>query len=543
MTQGLVCKELKDINSKKTQLWATVAICSLFVGVGIPVWWKTTEVYRAELPYDAVSSLAKEKNVHFKAFIQLVNAVPDFQISLFASNLELELISKQVTSSVNLAYDVQVIDESNLDVLKRPVQTNTVKIVFELKDTKEFELLITKSRVIFCYLAKTKFRSESTLKSMQNILSQLIKDVIINEKRLNEVVLTSYGKTMPPSHDNFLRKAVKTNPKFELLFSLLCPEPEKVLADWNINDAVESLLTPMLRKLKPVFDFHVGSQVLYYTKISYNPTPLKENNTISLYYVTSDQLSHVINPIEAKLGSQLSSDPTLNFAVYITEKHQTPLYIKTEKNSYSKSNSFLVPRWGSMMFYNIENAKDFQGTLHHVVDVKFVIRSFLEHFRTLVGIPIFNDYFKHEQIHFEFPAFHGLTDWELDALMRLRAMENSASSIHSLESLSNLLTKVRNIVINDQIANEVYTAVDAITNAKSAAQNGNLSEFLRQSKQAFGASETAFFDPTLLELLYFPEDQKFAIYIPLFLPISLPLVLSILKWIKHYKQQSKAKTD
>ena len=82
--------------------------------------------------------------------------------------------------------------------------------------------------------------------------------------------------------------------------------------------------------------------------------------------------------------------------------------------------------------------------------------------------------------------------------------------------------------------------------------------------------EKAFFDPSLLELLYFPEDQKyvfivlhfkkcllfalslrlslrfcdfihrFAIYIPLFLPIGLPILGSLFKafkWIKAKRKQ------
>jgi len=532
-----------SINSKKTQLLATVTICTLFIGVGVPVWWKTTEVYRADLPYDSVSSLAKEKSLNFKTFVQLVNTVPELPISLFAQKLQLQLNSVSVHALVNMSYDVLIAEEIISDVLKQPVHANNIKIVFKLKDTEEYEFFVSKSRVIFCFLAKTALENETSLESMRNTLSQLLKNVIFNENRLKEVLLTNYDEILASTHDSFLKKAVKSNPKFELLFSLLCPEPERVQAEWSIDDAVKDFLEPMLNKLNPVFDFHVGSQVLYYTKISHKPTALYKNNTVSLHYFTPDQLSHVINPIEAKLGSQLSSDPTLNFAVYITEKHRTPLYIRTGENLYSKSNSFLVPRWGSMMFYNIENARDFQDTLHHDVDLKLVIGSFLEHFRTLIGIPIFSDYSMHHNVQFEFPAFDGLTDWELDGLMRFRAMENTASSVHSLESLSNLLTKVRNIVINDQIAEEVYTAVDAINKAKLDAQEGSLSDFLTHSKQAFVASETAFFDPTLLGLLYFPEDQKFAIYVPLFLPISLPLVLSILKWIKRLKEELKTKTD
>jgi phosphatidylinositol glycan class S len=53
--------------------------------------------------------------------------------------------------------------------------------------------------------------------------------------------------------------------------------------------------------------------------------------------------------------------------------------------------------------------------------------------------------------------------------------------------------------------------------------------------------EKAFFDPSLLELLYFPEDQKFAIYIPLFIPVGLPLLVSIKSLVKSFKKRKEEK--
>ena len=285
----------------------------------------------------------------------------------------------------------------------------------------------------------------------------------------------------------------------------------------------------------------MGSQVLYYTKIAYRPK-LQQENTTSFYYITQSQLSHVINPIEAKLGSQLSSNPTLNFAVYVTERHRTPLYIKKTDNTFSQTNSFLVPRWGAMLLYNIEGVTNMQGTVHHKVEMQRVFESFLEHFRTLVGLPSFASY-SVQNVMFDLPNSDGITDWELDNLMRFRSLENTASSIHTLDSLLKLLNQIKNMVINDEIAKDVYTAVNALQEAKKFSEAGNLSDFIKSSKQAFIASEKAFFDPTLLELLYFPEDQKFAIYIPLFLPVGLPLLISIIKLLKRYAEKRKVKSD
>jgi phosphatidylinositol glycan class S len=69
-------------------------------------------------------------------------------------------------------------------------------------------------------------------------------------------------------------------------------------------------------------------------------------------------------------------------------------------------------------------------------------------------------------------------------------------------------------------------------------RHGNLTDAFYSSKTAFVSSEKAFFDKSLLEKLYFPEDQRFAIYIPLFVPVGIPILLSvksIIKWFKVHK--------
>lgn len=167
------------------------------------------------------------------------------------------------------------------------------------------------------------------------------------------------------------------------------------------------------------------------------------------------------------------------------------------------------------------------------------MEAFLAQFRSLLGV----ESNKRENVVFEESFTEGITDFELDYLMRSRAAENIASSIHTIHSLAKLLEKIQNIVIKDEIAQLCYLAVDQINLAKNSLAWGKLNDALIFSNKAFEASETAFFDPTLLELLYFPEDQKFAIYIPLFLPISLPLISSLVNAVKIWKEKRKQKLE
>ena len=71
------------------------------------------------------------------------------------------------------------------------------------------------------------------------------------------------------------------------------------------------------------------------------------------------------------------------------------------------------------------------------------------------------------------------------------------------------------------LSKEVFEAVEDYGNAVKLAVNSNLESAFEKSQKSFMSSEKAFFDDTLLALLYFPEDQKYAIYIPLFLPVAI----------------------
>jgi phosphatidylinositol glycan class S len=54
------------LTDKKTQALAALSIGLICVVIGLPVWWKTTEVYRVHLPYSDIASL---ENLQASKFI------------------------------------------------------------------------------------------------------------------------------------------------------------------------------------------------------------------------------------------------------------------------------------------------------------------------------------------------------------------------------------------------------------------------------------------------------------------------------------------
>ncbi|XP_010210480.1 PREDICTED: GPI transamidase component PIG-S [Tinamus guttatus] len=243
-------------------------------------------------------------------------------------------------------------------------------------------------------------------------------------------------------------------------------------------------------------------------------------------------------------SSAASLYPVLNFLLYVPERSHSPLYIQDKDGALVGTNAFHSPRWGGIMVYNVEGPAAPQASLPLRVDVDMVrvMEVFLAQLRLLFGI-------LREELPPEFlmesPGNEGLADWELDRLLWARTVENIATVSTTLTSLAQLLDKIGNIVIKDDVASEVYRAVAAVQSAMEELALGRLRSAFQASKEAITSSERAFFDPSLLHLLYFPDDQKFAIYIPLFLPMAVPILLSLAKILREARQRKKdpTKTD
>lgn len=120
--------------------------------------------------------------------------------------------------------------------------------------------------------------------------------------------------------------------------------------------------------------------------------------------------------------------------------------------------------------------------------------------------------------------------WEIDAIMGALAMEKLRNTLLSLQSISQ---QVVGIKIPKDVSAMAYEAHELATKALEQLETKQTLESYRSASRAFELSESAFFDPSLLESLYFPDDLKYAIYLPLFLPLAFPFGISIWSLVKY----------
>uniref|UniRef100_A0A673A734 Phosphatidylinositol glycan anchor biosynthesis, class S n=2 Tax=Sphaeramia orbicularis TaxID=375764 RepID=A0A673A734_9TELE len=526
---------------------AALSIAAVVIIIGVPLWWRTTETYRAWLPVSQIQELANLE-LQLSADVEVVFArgtvTPEQQKKI---PLTLSQDDDEITGLKSLYLTDSLSAEADLSLhmlSESPCGSLVVYVVPESTSLlpEDVEVYIGQRRTALLRIG-TQMRVGRTLDQLLDHLEPRIKKLLqlMSFSHTDITAALSDRVRLSPGNKESIAdsmRAFKSSPGYEITFSLLNPDPKSHRLHWDIEGAVQTFIQPLLTKLEPLANFSIDSQILYYAMLGVNP---RFDNSHNAYTLNADSLAHVINPVEARLGSNAaSSNPVLNFLLYVPDANHSPLYIQDRKKQQVPSNAFHSPRWGGIMVYNVNSfyGPDVAFPVDININMAKVMGVFLAQLRLLLGV----------QSSTPPPGFlvapcgsSGLADWELDRLMWSRSVENIATATTTITSLAQLLDQIGNIVINDNIAQQVSSAVTSLQLAVAELESGNLGFALQYSKEAILASERAFFDPSLLHLLYFPDDQKFAIYIPLFLPMCVPILLSLLKIASEVRQRRRDK--
>ncbi|KAH7959562.1 hypothetical protein HPB49_011884 [Dermacentor silvarum] len=417
-----------------THVSASIAFILIFVLVGLPVWWKTTTVYRVNLPYDEIEALNTETAVH---------------------RIKVEVVPCDASAPVHKGF-IQRLEEAS-----RRDATNIAEVSF-----------------VYEWTMRDAHPNETTLfkKQLSEVDEVLHKTGLFRSRNQLYVVIAPEGST---------DQSVTVG-----LHQIVYVKANNVY------------LKPFLDKISLVAKVHVKSQVLFLT-----PLKLRRrfNQTSGAYIATADQLSLIINPIEGSTGFQASIRPVLNFVVYVVPQTHYPLYIYDDQGNQLETNAFLSPKWGGVLFYNVAKFPGPGDTLPQPVeiDMRSVFQVFLAQLSLLVGLP--DKSYDRTVRYLESPVPSYL---DVAFLLRRRTQDYLSTSSSSLSSLSELLSKISNIVVKDEIGELIYSSVSYAKQSFDLLNRGDLENAFRNAEAAFLASEKAFFDPSLLALLYFPDDQK-----------------------------------
>lgn len=286
-----------------------------------------------------------------------------------------------------------------------------------------------------------------------------------------------YGGLFPNKSDKHL--GIPLNLEYDVLITIVNPDPVNNKIDL-LGEEIEANLQPFLKSVTPIADFVVKSQWLYLVDLGAIPRKIVDH-----YGLLEKQLPHVITPLEKKLWSHLSPRPCLNLILYVSHCN-VPLFIYNERDEKNPTNAFLSPRWGGFLIINPDSESCNNKTLFKP-DLHVISSTFIAQLKKLLGINESED---------------------LIELKRRKTKEMIESTRRTLKSLAQLLSEINSIVISDDVALKIQAAVESADLAEQYLNGNNVGYALKLAKTAFQNSELAFSDPSLLALLYFPDDQK-----------------------------------
>jgi phosphatidylinositol glycan class S len=131
----------------------------------------------------------------------------------------------------------------------------------------------------------------------------------------------------------------------------------------------------------------------------------------------------------------------------------------------SSSNAFLIPQWGGVVIWNPPDDGTTDGSVrldHHQLDAPSlapVFAIFRSHLNSLLGVPsLLSSSVSIEWVGGSKP----LHQWQVDTLLRGRAVENTKTAIATLESIVKLVHQIPNMPVKKDVKQLVIDALDAL---------------------------------------------------------------------------------
>ena len=531
-------------------------LTGFFCFVGIPVWWQTTKVYRASLPYNEITSLAITTNstltfgLQWNIFIdeQLLRGNSS-NITLFKNTLS--LVARDRLPMVNLQMVYKIIPDffmanvtkadgrsiqDLVDVINEKVENRIKQSELKPNGHELFHHGVTFMKIPL--LVSNGLRTDRALLfGTSNVIilintlepDELEKNIKWIVYKMQEILFPKFMMYTDIGKEKYDSEwtSLQSSSGFDMSFTLVNENPFDSLIDWNIEEAIGNELVPILQRLSDFGPFSITSQILNFVDVGMQPKKLKDGG----YFYSLKKLPLLINPLESHLNEYTSNNPILNFILYIPQTAHMPLMFRDKGMPFM---SFTSPKWGSVIIKNLIHPDVFENeTVNdqwfdaNRIRVESEMKIIVSHFRELIGLKRTVD-----EVFFASVDKTGVAKWEINYLLLKGTMENLQKSISNLVSLAALLEKISNIVIKGDIRNLLEQAIQQIKESMSFLIDRKLRRSFLASKLAVMSSEKAFYDHSLLALLYFPDDQKYAIYLPLFFPIIIPLCMSFTLAIK-----------
>ncbi|KAI0102694.1 phosphatidylinositol-glycan biosynthesis class S protein [Nemania sp. FL0031] len=481
----------------------------LVLCLGVPIWWKTTTIYRANLPLSQMMSWADGKacspvfpirvaveapglnEQEAQALVSVTQYALDTMPDFPGHRLRLEAAS--ATPSRDIAGPDS--DDNNALILRLTPS--------DIVTSSPTSSLHAHSPVLeITYPPSSKPTPETKSSGLATYIAAQLRDTFAEEQAIMSYFLTTSTissdqqpqgthQSIDESLSKRMTRSMKYSGTYHLTFSLFTSD--SIPSSWDIEAAIDQYMKPVLDMLRPIHNFTIDTQVQLYA------IPGVQSQVL-----TKEDLSSFINAAEWPLSPSIGGAPTINFIVFMG--NQT-----IGLNSGGEtSQSWLVPQWGSVYLLSPPAAT-------HVPpeSLKQPMLTFASHLLSLLGTPQ-----------------SGSLPMRLSTLTRIRSVDMLLRASSSLGSLARLSLALPSISIPPSVADGVAKSIHHL---ELACPRLGSTESLEHARIAETEAERAFFEKSMVGQLYFPDEHKVAVYLPLLGPVGVPLVMGLLTELRARK--------
>ncbi|KAG6811407.1 hypothetical protein H0H92_007601 [Tricholoma furcatifolium] len=451
----------------------------------LPLWWQTTSIERLSLPHSRVTERA-----HHDLRIPVRIGLP--------INSDRQALQKSLNALMQEApqrwegLDVEIYETDTNDIRLRGSRSAT----FWTHTETDGSYIVHDSKEVAVVGRHLAFPT-SSLSTLANTLGTLIAPPISNHR------------------------VVPYSPRYRLSFSLLNEDAAAghSYLDWEISTMLHRHIQPILAQLNGLHNFTIESQVQFHAPLAFDPRATDNGLGIN-----PEDLTVFVNSAEWTLSRRPLHILDHSGQSFLLSKDYTTLSLKA--GAVSPSTSFLLPQWGSIVIFNPEENSADKKLASPSLDTIF--SAFSDHLLALLGVP---------SLPSNLPTTSSrLTDWQLDALLRYRALSNTRDSQDTLNSIASLVNQIENMPVGQDVRSDVQGALTSLEEIFETSKSSLLNTF-RLSAQAFTLSSRAFFNPGMLALLYFPAEHKYAVYTPMFASAVIPLFVAALREFASWRKQ------
>ena len=310
-------------------------------------------------------------------------------------------------------------------------------------------------------------------------------------------------------------RSLKYAPTYHITISLFTPTA--LPSSWDIEAAINDYLTPLLSSFT-ISNFTIDTQVQLYATFSPSVQPPSYDSDLHAWTLLTSDLSGFINAAEWPLGPSIGAGPTLHFVLYVPDSRMTPLMVKE-----SRATSWLIPQWGGITILN-PRPNDTGTSIAPAHLTKEIIQpailTFSHQLLSLLGAP---------QSPPSFP-------FQLQTLTRLRGASLLLSASSTMGSLARLTVALPSIAIPEIVALAVDKTLYHLGETCSCLREGKFKAALAHARIAEAEAEKGFFEKSMVGQVYFPDEHKVAVYLPLLGPVGVPLLMSAIKEIRRVRE-------